>query len=111
MDGIGEEAIDWRDPLRSHAFYDLTKDAEKILEGIDISNKNIFSQMKHWPPQLQAMQRMKSKLLGASALGDEDLSMSDSDFGKLPESTWRSSVSVLWCCCLTFLILKTNRFG
>lgn len=45
ISGIGEEVIDWRDPLRSHAFYDLTKDAEKILQGIDISNKTIFSQV------------------------------------------------------------------
>ena len=45
MDGIGEEVIDWRDPLRPHAFYDLTKDADKILEGIDIENKCIFSQV------------------------------------------------------------------
>lgn len=47
MDGIGEEVIDWRDPLRSHAFYDLTKDADKILEGIDIENKCIFSQVSN----------------------------------------------------------------
>lgn len=46
MDGIGEEVIDWRDPLRKHAYYDLTKDAEKILEGIDISNKCVFSQVR-----------------------------------------------------------------
>ena len=46
MDGIGEEVIDWRDPLRPHAFYDLTKDADKILEGIDIENKCIFSQVR-----------------------------------------------------------------
>ena len=45
MDEIGEEVIDWRDPLRPHAFYDLTKDADKILEGINIENKCIFSQV------------------------------------------------------------------
>ena len=78
MDEIGEEVIDWRDPLRSHAFYDLTKDAEKILEGIDISNKCVFSQMKHWPPT-GATSNFNNSLLGKNIRDDEDFSMSDSD--------------------------------
>ena len=77
MDGIGEEIIDWRDPLRKHAYYDVTKDAEKILEGIDNSGSVIFSQMKHWPPQGNN-QNFDDSLLGGLR-ADEDFSMSDSE--------------------------------
>ena len=77
MDGIGEEIIDWRDPLRKHAYYDVTKDADKILEGIDISNSVIFSQMKHWPPQGNN-QNFDDSLLGGLR-ADDDFSMSDSE--------------------------------
>lgn len=78
MDGIGEEIIDWRDPLRKHAYYDVTKDADKILEGIDISNSVIFSQMKHWPPQGNN-QNFDESLLGGLRSSEEDFSMSDSE--------------------------------
>jgi len=81
MDEIGEEVIDWRDPLRTHAFYDLTKDAEKILEGIDISNKCVFSQMRHWPPTTTSARDYRGSLLGGTGVSDEDLSMSDSSSG------------------------------
>lgn len=80
--GIGEEIIDWRDPLRPHAFYDLTKDAAKILEGLDTSNDIIFSQMKHWPLQNEDEEVVvrKDSLLGGS-VDDEDLSEFASDDG------------------------------
>ena len=85
MDDIGEEIIDWRDPLRPHAFYDLTKDAEKILEGIDVSSQIIFSQMKHWPVQTHTADEIaglfRPSLLGGEVADEEDLSGSDSDFG------------------------------
>ena len=80
MEGIGEEVIDWRDPRRPHAFYDLTKDAEKILEGIDVGDRVIFSQMKHWPPQSQNSVNLEDSLLDrGGVLDDEDLSDSDAD--------------------------------
>jgi hypothetical protein len=79
VDGIGEEVIDWRDPRRPHAFYDLTKDAEKILEGIDVVDRVIFSQMKHWPPQLNNSVNFDDSLLGRGVTDDEDLSDSDED--------------------------------
>lgn len=83
MEGIGEEVIDWRDPLRSHAFYDLTKDADKILEGIDMSNKCVFSQMKHWPPDAASVPTFNNSLLGGSQ--DADLLMSESESGSEDE--------------------------
>jgi len=38
------------DPEHPHAFYDLTKDAEILIRGCDISEKVVFSQVAHWPP-------------------------------------------------------------
>lgn len=50
IDKIDSELLDWNDPDRPHAFYDLTKDAEIMLRGMDISSKVVFSQIAHWPP-------------------------------------------------------------
>lgn len=77
MDGVGEEIIDWRDPNRPHSFYDLTKDAEKILEGIDIEGKVIFSQIKHWPPETDFED---AGLIPTSLLEGGDISFSDSEY-------------------------------
>ena len=38
------------DPDRPRAFYDLTKDAEKLLRGIDVQTRTGFSVIKHWKP-------------------------------------------------------------
>ena len=38
------------DPDRPYSFYDLSKDAEKLLQGTDIKGNVGFSIVKHWPP-------------------------------------------------------------
>jgi hypothetical protein len=37
-------------PDRPYSFYDLTKDAEVLTRGMDISDKIVFSQIAHWVP-------------------------------------------------------------
>lgn len=51
IDGIDPELLDWTDPDRPYSFYDLTKDAEVLLSGMDVSKNVTFSQIKHWPPE------------------------------------------------------------
>ena len=51
IEGIDEELMDWTDPDRPYIFYDLTKDAEVLLRGMDVSSKVVFSQIAHWPPE------------------------------------------------------------
>jgi hypothetical protein len=50
IDRIDTELLEWTDPDRPHAFYDLTKDADVLLRGTDVSSKVVFSQIAHWPP-------------------------------------------------------------
>jgi len=52
-DSIDEELYDWVDPARKFSWYDLTKDASKLLEGIPHQNGAGFSIVKHWPPEEQ----------------------------------------------------------
>jgi hypothetical protein len=51
IEHIDEELLEWTDPDRPHSFYDLTKDAEVLLRGMDLSSKVVFSQICHWPPE------------------------------------------------------------
>lgn len=51
IDGIDADLMDWTDPDRPHGYYDLTKDADDLLEGTDISTKMVFSTLSHWPPE------------------------------------------------------------
>jgi hypothetical protein len=51
IDGIDEELFDWTDPDRPHSFYDLTKDADEVLRGSDVSQKHVFSTLRHWRPK------------------------------------------------------------
>lgn len=51
IDGIDEELFDWTDPDHPHSFYDLTKDADEVLRGLDVSQKHVFSTLRHWPPK------------------------------------------------------------
>lgn len=51
IDDIDKEMLDWTDPEHPHAFYDLTKDAKALIRGSDISQKVVFSQVAHWPPE------------------------------------------------------------
>lgn len=50
VDRIGTDLLEWTDPDRPYSFYDLTKDAEVLLRGTDVSSKQVFSQVVHWPP-------------------------------------------------------------
>jgi hypothetical protein len=56
IDRIDTELLEWTDPDRPHTFYDLTKDADVLLRGTDVSSKVVFSQIAHWPPQSQSKQ-------------------------------------------------------
>ena len=50
VDNIDSDLLEWTDPDRPHAFYDLTKDAEVLLRGQDVSSRVVFSQVAHYPP-------------------------------------------------------------
>jgi hypothetical protein len=51
LDSVDKDLLEWTDHDRPHVFYDLTKDAEVLLRGTDVSSKVVFSTMAHWPPQ------------------------------------------------------------
>lgn len=51
LDAIDKDLLEWTDHDRPHVFYDLTKDAEVLLRGTDVSSKVVFSKMAHWPPE------------------------------------------------------------
>eukprot|EP00977_Amphora_coffeiformis_P013123 scaffold3376_cov151-Amphora_coffeaeformis.AAC.3 len=54
IDGIDPDLLDWTDPDRPYSFYDLTKDAEVLLKGMDVSSNVTFSQIAHYPPEGKA---------------------------------------------------------
>mmetsp|Transcript_17898 Transcript_17898/g.25239 ORF Transcript_17898/g.25239 Transcript_17898/m.25239 type:complete len:1117 (+) Transcript_17898:610-3960(+) len=47
------ELFDWADADRSHDYYDLTLDAEEILQNIHVTATNMFSKVAHWDPDEQ----------------------------------------------------------
>ena len=49
IDNTDSDLLAWTDPDRTHAYYDLTKDAEVLLRGQDVSSKVVFSQIAHYP--------------------------------------------------------------
>jgi hypothetical protein len=50
-DDIDEELYDWRDPDHDYRFYDLTKDAKKLLMTLLKEDEPPgFSRVKHYPP-------------------------------------------------------------
>ncbi len=51
VDGVDGDLLDWTDPDHPFSFYDLTIDAEELLEGTDITCKSVFSTLTHWPPE------------------------------------------------------------
>ena len=51
VDNIDPDLLAWTDPDRPYAYYDLTKDAEVLLRGQDVSTKVVFSQIAHFPPE------------------------------------------------------------
>ena len=52
-DSIDEELYDWKDPDRDFTFYDLTKDARKLLAGTEVSENVGFTKLKHWAPKME----------------------------------------------------------
>ncbi|CAB9498796.1 protease [Seminavis robusta] len=52
VDEIDPELFEWTDSEHPHAYYDLTKDAEALVNdcGNSISVRGVFSQVAHWPP-------------------------------------------------------------
>ena len=57
IDGIDPDLLDWTDPDRPYSFYDLTKDAEVLLKGVDVSSNVTFSQIVHYPPEGKAIEK------------------------------------------------------
>jgi len=53
IDHVGENIFDWHDPDRSHSYYDLTRDAEKLLKGDEEVCYRAFGQIRHWPPDVR----------------------------------------------------------
>lgn len=51
VDGIDEEVFDFTDPDRSYKYYDLTKDAKKLLAEQKIEDPPGFSIVKTWAPE------------------------------------------------------------
>lgn len=52
IDKIDKSLLEWTDPDRpDFVFYDLTKDAEVLLRGMDVGKKVVFSQIAHYPPK------------------------------------------------------------
>ncbi|CAB9522978.1 protease [Seminavis robusta] len=45
-----ETLFSWNDPDCFYEDYDLTKDAKKLIHGLDLGEKVVFSQIGHWPP-------------------------------------------------------------
>lgn len=47
---VDDELYEWTDPDRTYSFYDLSKDAKKLLLGITRDENVGFTIVKHWPP-------------------------------------------------------------
>jgi hypothetical protein len=47
---VDEELYEWKDPDRTYSYYDLSKDARKLLVGIEVEENIGFTIVKHWPP-------------------------------------------------------------
>ena len=51
VDTIDADLLEWTDPDRPHSFYDLTKDADVLIQGMGVSTNMVFSQIAHFPPE------------------------------------------------------------
>jgi len=55
VDDIDKDLLDWTDPDHpDFVFYDLTRDADVLLRGMDVSAKTVFSQIQYFPPPNRA---------------------------------------------------------
>lgn len=50
-ESIDEELYDWVDPDRTYGWYDLSKDASKLLAGMNVEKGAGFSIVKNWPAE------------------------------------------------------------
>jgi hypothetical protein len=48
-DSVDKEIYEWTDPDQTYSFYDLSKDAKKLLVGIKVEENIGFTALKHWP--------------------------------------------------------------
>lgn len=51
---LGESSsglLDWRDPDKPHTYYDMTFDAEILLQELDVSAKHVFARLQYYPPE------------------------------------------------------------
>ena len=70
-EGIDSEMFGWTDPDRPHAYYDLTQDAEFLLQGIGISLKYHFSRIVYYPKQPIQTSGREPKEQSSNAYDDE----------------------------------------
>lgn len=63
------DLFEWEDPLRSYEYYDLTRDAKRILsEGdnnyhdVELDESKVFSKMVYWPYRSSCSAKMKTIL-------------------------------------------------
>lgn len=47
---VDSELYEWNDPDRPYSYYDLSKDAKKLLAGVGVSHNVGFTVVKHWAP-------------------------------------------------------------
>jgi hypothetical protein len=68
--GIDPKLFGWTDPDRPHAYYDLTKDCEFLLQGIGISVSNYFSRIVYYPkvPPKKVRERAQSETMSENNL-------------------------------------------
>jgi hypothetical protein len=56
-DSVDEELYEWKDPERPYSYYDLSRDARTILNGVrsDDEIKSLFSSVSYWKPNKDNM--------------------------------------------------------
>ena len=52
-EGVDEELYEWKDAEKPYSYYDLTRDARKMLQNRDV--KHLFSTVSHWQPVKEAL--------------------------------------------------------
>lgn len=95
-DGIDSKLFGWTDPDRPHAYYDLTKDCQFLLQGIGCSVSNYFSRIVYYPkvPPEKGPNHVQSETPSESNLNMSARSsrMSESNLDMSTRSTRKSGV-------------------
>jgi hypothetical protein len=49
-DDVDEELYEWKDPERPYSYYDLSRDAQTVLNGVKSKDeiKSLFSSVAYW---------------------------------------------------------------